>query len=330
MIATDARPVSYFGKLPSRGDFVQTVDSHQLMSLLDRWAGNGIELLARSPDWKRLYDAFGPMHFAFLGSRSRLAVAGHFHPSRDSAERRFPFLAATRLEVGKPLQFISRSPLAFARLWTGLARGSRLAVQAEDAREPLRDLAETRIAVSADPSVYDAPFDDFLDMQDMGSLQQLLRASGHESLHMQWTLPALGLLLQPLLTGAAAQVDKSLAFPLPRDGLYRPLVAAFWLDLLAGFTTRSDIEIAVLIRDDASQMPPEMIVGFHGADARLLQTVFDPQIAATQTIRVADAAWVTDQIPDDYALNKLASYIERDDLSLRMARTMFGQTFLGT
>ena len=56
-------PVSYFGKLPTRGDFVRTSESHPLMVLLDRWAGHGVELLAQDPGWKQLYDEAQPVSF---------------------------------------------------------------------------------------------------------------------------------------------------------------------------------------------------------------------------------------------------------------------------
>lgn len=352
-----ALPVSYFGKLPSRGDFVRTPESHPLMVLLDRWAGQGVELLAQDPDWKQLYDRAAPMHFAFLGSRSKLAIGGHFLPSRDASERRFPFLSASRLEVAQPLGFITRSPLALSRLWASLARLGQHALHADDAGEPLRELAESRIAVNPDPSMYEAPFADFLDMQDIGSLQALLRQSGHTHVQLKWLLPALGLLLQPVLTGGAARIDKGLALPLPRDALYRPLVAAFWLDLISGFISRADFELAILIkdglikdghskdgaRDDAAHSngvaadgtrpgdgAPQLIVGFNGADGRTLQAALDPRVAAEHIIRIDDADWVEDHVAGDYALNKLVSYLERDALSLRVARKAFGETFLGT
>ncbi|MFD0739558.1 type VI secretion system-associated protein TagF [Lysobacter koreensis] len=355
MLAVEsALPVSYFGKLPSRGDFVRTPESHQLMVLLDRWAGQGVELLAQDPDWKQLYDRAAPMHFAFLGSRSKLAIGGHFLPSRDASERRFPFLSASRLEVAQPLGFITRSPLALSRLWASLARLGQHALHADDAGEPLRELAESRIAVNPDHAMYDAPFADFLDMQDIGSLQALLRDSGHAHVQLKWLLPALGLLLQPVLTGGAARIDKGLALPLPRDALYRPLVAAFWLDLVSGFIGRADFELAILIKDGASRnvhdahdgpapahgtaadgsrpgdRAPQLLVGFNGADGRILQAALDPRVAAEHLIRIDDADWVEDHVAGDYALNKLVSYLERDALSLRVARKAFGETFLGT
>ena len=131
VVAETAFALSYFGKLPSRGDFVRTPENHQLMVMLDRWAGGGLELLATDPGWKQLYDEAPPLHFAFLGSRSKLAIGGHFLPSRDASQRRFPFLTATRFEVTQPLAFIARSPLALSRLWTSLARLGQQAIAAD-------------------------------------------------------------------------------------------------------------------------------------------------------------------------------------------------------
>lgn len=330
VVAETAFALSYFGKLPSRGDFVRTPENHQLMVMLDRWAGGGLELLATDPGWKQLYDEAPPLHFAFLGSRSKLAIGGHFLPSRDASQRRFPFLTATRFEVTQPLAFIARSPLALSRLWTSLARLGQQAVAAEDAGEVLRTLGETRVTISPDPQVYDAPFNDFIDLQDVGSLQDLLRQSGHPQLQLRLLIPALGLLMQPLVAGGAGQIDKGLALPLPRDALYRPLVAAFWLDLVGGFLGRSDFELMLLVRDGIGEVGPQLLIGFNGADGRTVQAALDPQIGAERIIRVDDAEWVDDQIGGDYALNKLVSYIERDDLSLRVARKAFNETFLGT
>ena len=206
MTQTMTVAVGYFGKVPSRGDFVRTADNQQLMALLDRWAGSTIEQLSRNPDWKRLYDQAPPLHFAFLGSRSRLVVGGHLLPSHDASQRRFPLLSAIRTEVANPLGFIGRSPMALNRVWSGLSRLSREAAAAEDAGEALKALGEARHELSVDPAAYAAPFDDFMETQTIGSLQRLLHASGHSRLLLRHALPALGLLLRPVLTGAGNRV----------------------------------------------------------------------------------------------------------------------------
>lgn len=324
MTTETAVSISYFGKLPSRGDFVKGSGDLALVATLDRWVGQGIELLAQDSGWKLIYDAAPQIAFAFLGSRSRLVIAGHLAPSRDASERRFPFLSAARMEVAQPLAFIARSPLALSRLWSRLERQTAQVLASPDPTEPLRELADAPLALNANGGAYESPFQDFLEMQTIGSLEDLLRGAGH-AVSLRRLLPALGILLQPVLAAGPARLDKGLALPLPADPLYRPLVATFWMDLIAGFLARSDFELALFV----GGTPPLLAVGFQGAIGRSLQSVLDPRVGAEQNIRIDDAEWVDDHLDDDYALRKLASYLEQDRLSLRMARTTFRETFLG-
>lgn len=319
--------VSYFGKVPSRGDFVRAADNHQLLGWLDRWAGESIELLSQNPDWKRVYDASPEIHYAFLGSRSKMVLCGHFLASHDASQRRFPLLSAIRLEAPEPLPFIGRSPLAMANAWSGLSRMARQAFSDEDAGTALAELADARFSISTDPSSYNATFRDFLEGQTIGSMERMLRDAGHPDVSVKQSLLALGLLLQPVLGGGDVNVDRALVFPLVRDPLYRPLVAAFWLDIVACFVARGDFELAVLLRNDAV---PRLLVGFNGADRHALRAVLDPAEAGDFLIQLQDAQWVDEYLHSDYNLNRLASYLDRDDLALSTARSLFGETFLGT
>src|SRR5690606_5941233 len=174
---------------------------------------------------------------------------------------------------------------------------------------------------------YGAPFAAFLETQTIGSLQRQLRESGHGDLELRHALPALGLLLQPVLTGSGVAIDKGLELPLPRDPLQRPLAAAFWLDLVSGFLSRGDFELAVLVSEAGA---PRMILGFNGADHETLRAAIDPRAAEEHLIRIAAAGWVEDQLAADYALNKIASYVVRYDLSLYSARAIFRETYLGS
>ncbi len=318
--------IGFFGKLPSRGDFVKTSDQHALMDLLDRWTGQGLEMLSQAPDWKQSYDDASPLHFALVGSRSRQAIAGHLLPSTDAAGRRFPFLAATRLDVVAPLEFMARSPLVFTRLWASLARAGREATLAADASDTLRKLAETRIAVNTTAAGHDAPFFDFLDTQELGSAEEALRSAGHSRVVLRWLLPALGVMLQPASKGSAPHIDKSLSLPLPSDPLYRALFASFWLDLIAAFLTRADLEIAVLIQQGPD---PRLIVGFNGTDGNALHSALDAIAVREKSIDIDCPEWVEDVLEEQPSLTRLSSYLEHDDLSLRSVREVFRSTFLG-
>jgi type VI secretion system protein ImpM len=173
MIQEVSAAISYFGKIPSRADFVKTADNHQLMALLDRWAGESIEALSQNPDWKALYDNTSEIHYAFVGSRRRLVVCGHILPSHDASARRFPFLSALRIEVNNPLEFIGCSPLALSHVWVGLSRSVKEIIAAEDASPLLQQLHAGHYQINTDPKIYAPSINEFMESQTIGSLSSL-------------------------------------------------------------------------------------------------------------------------------------------------------------
>ncbi|WP_201326136.1 type VI secretion system-associated protein TagF, partial [Burkholderia sp. E168m23] len=147
MTQTVQAQIAYFGKIPSRGDFVKSAHNPQLLQTLDRWIAQALELLAEDPRWKIVYEDAKPMHFAFLGSRSKLAIAGHMVASHDVSMRRFPFLGATALEVDRPLAFLARSPLAFARLWSRVAAQIPPLLGKDEPPGALQALGDTQVPI---------------------------------------------------------------------------------------------------------------------------------------------------------------------------------------
>jgi type VI secretion system protein ImpM len=318
--------ISYFGKLPGRGDFLKALGSNPpLIAMLDRWAGQGLELLSKDVAWKQLYDLGQPLNFAILGSRSRAAVAGHLLPSTDASGRRFPFMAGVSMEVPQPLAFLSRSSLAFSRLWARLERETQMAHDASDPSAPLTEMTENRANVNVLYETLNPAFQDFLEMQTLASLGELL-ASREESVSPRRILLALGVLLQPVMNNGAARIGKGLMLPLPRDPLYRNLVSTLWLDLIAGFLSRADFELLLMMRQGPQ---PALAVSFNGVQGLSLQAMFDPNAAQQHFIALDDPDWVEDHVREDPTLKKLSAYTSQDGLSLRTARNTFRETFLG-
>lgn len=318
--------ISYFGKLPSRGDFLKAQgNNHQLIAMLDRWAGQGLEQLSQDVAWKQLYDMGHPLNFAILGSRSRGAVAGHLLPSTDASGRRFPFMTAVSMDVPQPLAFLSRSPLAFSRVWSRLERETRVARDASDPAVPLTELVDNRANVNVLYEALNPAFQDFLEMQTLESLESLLGVHDNP-VSIRRILLALGILLQPVMSSGVARIGKGLLLPLPRDPLYRNLVSTLWLDLISGFLGRADFELLVLLRHGPQ---PSLALGFSGVQGRSLQAMFDPRVAEQDFIPLNDPDWVEDHAHDDPALKKLSTYTGQDNLSLRTARDTFRETFLG-
>ncbi|WP_395703684.1 type VI secretion system-associated protein TagF [Aquabacterium sp.] len=329
MSRLQATEVVYFGKLPARGDFVRNGDAHGLTQRLDEWLSQGIERLARDPRWKETYDQAAHASFAFLGVRSRAIVAGHLLASSDASGRRFPFVAVGQLEVAAPLAFMQRAPLALAPLWGQLTQATEAAHQASDVVPSLNRLGQLRPEVDIDPQAHEAGFQDFLELQTVGSLQALLGAAD-PMVDLRRTLLGLGLLLQPVPASGVERLDKGLRLPLPADAQQQALVAALWLDLAARFLIRGDFEVALFLPQPGSGRPPSLAIGFSGDAPALLHALLDPLVAGEQFIDLHAPEWVDDSADHhDYAVRKLGSYLQQPQLSLAQARSTFNEAFLG-
>jgi type VI secretion system protein ImpM len=320
--------IAYFGKIPSRGDFIKSANNTQLLDTLDRWLAQAMEMLAEDSRWKLTYDAWQPVQFAFLGSRSRLAIAGNLMASSDVSSRRFPFLAAGALEVDQPLNFIARSPLALSRLWSRASNQMRTLLDATDTAEALRSFGETQLSVDAGAGVqsYEASFADFTELQTLSALEGMLRQNG-QPIQLRRTMLALGLLLQPVMASGSSRIEKGLTLPLPADPLYRSLVASFWLDLVSRFLGRADFELALFIGEIAGKH--RIVIGFNGASSKTLHSVMSPDAYLEQNINIDDPEWVEAHVNAQQGVAKLSSYLDQPQLSLRVALDTFREVFIG-
>lgn len=319
--------VGYFGKLPSRGDFVKGGASAALMKVLDDWLSEAMDLMSANARWKLVYDAAPPLHFAFVGPRRRHAIGGHIVPSSDESSRRYPFLMVGAMEVAEPNLFVPSSPLVFTRLWSRLEVLTSEVRAAGDPAAALQAAASQQVELDLRSSAYDAAFADFLALQTLAALDSMLAQAGFRGSARQ-VLLALGMLLQPVLASSSSRLEKSLVLPLPADPMYRNLVAAFWMHLVTPFLARADFELALFITRIENR--PVLVLGFSGASALTLRAIVDPHAGIDHHIAFEQLDWVEDQVDADYAVKKLSTYLARGDLSLQSALESVGTAFIGT
>lgn len=318
--------IGYFGKLPTRGDFIKATDNMPLVTILDDWLTQAMTLLSADLRWKITYDAVKPMHFAFIGPRRRRAIAGHLIASRDQAQRRFPFLTMSAMEIEEPSGFVARSPMVLSRLWNSLERQTTDVISAADPTALLQTLSSTIIDIKLGALAYDATFTDFLDIQTIGSLDLMLAQAGFRGTSRQ-TLLALGFLLQPVMESGSSRLEKSLVLPLPTDPMYRYLVASFWMHIITPFLLRADFELALFFTH--TDKNHAMIIGFSGASPGTLHAIMDTQVGLEHHIGFEDAQWVEEQLETDYRINKLSSYLDQPSFSLKSALDSFHTGFIG-
>jgi len=318
--------VGWFGKLPGRGDFVRGSANPAHMRELDHWLSQAMDLMSANARWQPAYDAAAPLHFALVRPRDRQAIGGHLVASRDQSGRRYPFLMAGVMELAAPDTFLPNAPLVLTRLWRRL---EALAATVHDAAEPaapLRAAAAQAIALDLRAAAYDAAFEDFLEQQTLGALDALLAPTGFSGGARQVML-ALGLLLQPVLSGGSGRPEKSLVLPLPQDPLHRQPVAAFWLHLAAPFLARADIEPILFITRLGGR--PALVLGFDGLSAHTLRALLDPAAGLERHITFDQLDWVVPQMDASPAMRRLSGSLARGDVSLKFALESMSKAFIG-
>ncbi|MET3132989.1 type VI secretion system protein ImpM [Oxalobacteraceae bacterium GrIS 1.11] len=318
--------IGYFGKIPSRGDFIKGSDNPALLKILDDWLAGAMDLLSADPRWKIMYDAVAPLHFAFIGPRRGRAIAGHITASSDQSSRRFPFLMMSTMAIDEPARFVPNSPLALGRLWHRLETLSVGIMHAADPSAPLQELATQAIDLDLRAATHDAAFAEFLDLQTVGALDAMLAQSGFVG-SVRQILLALGLLLQPVMASASSRLEKSLVLPLPADPMYRNLVAAFWMHLIAPFLARADFELALFLTRIRERHV--LVIGFSGASSQTLQAIMDPQAGLEHHITFDDLSWVEEQVNSDYSIKKVSTYLAQANLSLTSAHDSVREAFIG-
>lgn len=318
---------TYFGKVPTRGDFIKGNGQGQLLGMLDRWLSATMERLADDPHWKSTYDAAAPVHFAFVGPRSKVSVVGHLRPSHDASQRRFPFLTATTIDADEGALF-SHAPAYFSQLWGRFKRVTEQSCTADEASIHLKALQHLDCQQEIATAAQGDPLGVFLRTHTLARLETLL---SHEEavVDVRRIFLGLGLLLSPLLGSARISIEKGLSLPLPSDPMYRDLTAALWMSLVAGFLARSQTEVQLLI--GARHGQHRMVIGFNGATPQPLVSLISPNTMSASNIALDDPEWVETH-PDmqrNYGVAKLSSYLAHPDTALASAIKSFNEVFLG-
>jgi type VI secretion system protein ImpM len=325
MVSNPITDLLYFGKLPSRGDFVRSAQHPALIQNLDTWQSQVMERLSVDPRWKLVYDAAPTVQFAILGSGAAAGLAGHWLASQDASGRRFPFVTAAVFETDAPRDFMPVSPLGLSRLWARLEQVSRVAHAATELAHAQGSLAAP-LEMDIQVRTAHAALADFLDMQTVASLEQMLAAAGTRISLRQATL-ALGLLLQPAMSQGSSRLNKLLCLPLVHDPAMRGAVASYWLHLILGFFRRHALELGVFLSTVDGR--PHLMLGFQGASAWALHAIVDPPLLAEQGVFLNEVEWVEDEVGSDYGLRKLSNYMRDPGLPLSQVLQTYNEVFMG-
>lgn len=271
---------SYFGKIPSRDDFVGSGHAdHALVRHVDRWLGLCMSELARHPGWQAAYDTALPFDFLAASKDNGSVVCGRATPGRDHCGRRSPLMGTLRVDAARPLAFAVTSPLAFEQAWQGI--GAALTAIMQLPRENTGALpAGEACAVNTSPRNLHAVLDDYLATESSTSLDSLLAVAGHTNDVVSVTRALLRALMAVKMR-PQVRIERGLVLPLPMDPLRRDRLAAFWLDLIVTALGDRDVELVVLLTQEPNA---RLIVSFDGTRGTELIAAWMPENAARQYV----------------------------------------------
>lgn len=323
----DSRPeLFYFGKFPARGDFVKSANNGPIISVFDQWISQALDMMAGDPHWKIAYDKAAPIDFAFIGTRNRSVVAGTLISSCDTSQRRFPFTLATRFEVDAPLGLVGSASLMLNQFWLDVRSAACAIKESEAEQDFMVYVNRPAYGLNLDHQTLHKAFAEFSDRQTVEDLESLLAEAGHQ-ISIRQAVLGLGMLLQPVLTHGATNLQKGLVFPLPNGSSMSALVASFWLRLVVGFLSRHEFELAIFITHFRNR--PILLVGFVGASPRALMSLLCPDSTDDYHVELSACAWVEEYVETDIGLRKLSNYMNHPQLSLGQAIETFNEVFLG-
>ncbi len=314
----------YFGKIPSRSDFVKSASGTKVISLMDQWIAHGMEMLMAIPDWKVSFDNAGPFDFLFLGMNRKHAIQGTLAPSRDASFRRFPLVAATSFELADPLRFLRLGSLALDATCQSRRNLMHHAIEALDMPDSL-DLLTARLPESEfQIRNAESRCATYLAKQSIASLSAMLDSEGsHVSLRQM--ILTLGNLLSPLRASSTEPTQKALALPLPRQENQRIDVTTFWLQLISISLRGSSAELSLFSGRHLGC--PRLIIAFTGVTPLIFQALFDEHAAKGYLIDLAQTDWNEYHDAAYPSFAALSSHLKHHELSAQQLVASYRNTF---
>jgi type VI secretion system protein ImpM len=310
----------FFGKCPARGDFIRSSGHASMLHVLDQWVAQALEAQASYADWQSQYDQMPPLDFVFCSTRMPLALAGTLSTSRDISHRRFPLITGIRMQPAKPSTFMGQAPILLQSLWQSTRSLNAETIHTHDPAIAMQCLSQP-LAVGVSGSL---EYQTYLMYQTVGSFNHDLKTAKHEGQFIQGLI-ALGLLLQPVISQGAQNLNKALILPLPL-GSHSTKAATFWLSLISGFIQNHSIEVSTLIYHRHEQ--PILLVGFQGADSTTLAGLMQDDLSGDHWVHVFDVAWIDAYLENDAGLARLEQVLDDDDIPLLDIIKMFKDVFL--
>ncbi|WEV49823.1 type VI secretion system-associated protein TagF [Acinetobacter sp. ESL0695] len=308
----------YYGKNPSRGDFIKSKGQNALTQTIDQWITQALDVCIKSDDFSVRYNNLAPLDFFIANPQGKNFLVANLVASEDSSGRKFPMVLGQFLEVQSPLENMLYAPYAYKQVLLNLLRENISLRKVTNSTELLEHLADLNTQIE----VFTAHgHTDFLDEHTVYSFAKLMNMTMAELAQM---MIALGLLLQPVIQHGTGKLNKVLVIPIFND-TYKYEISAFWVGLINQFIGKQNTDVLIGVLHQES---PVLLFGFQGTDIRALSDILIQDFSTSRWVALKDTAWIEQYLDQNIGLVRLKQALCDRQMSLRQGIKMFMQIFI--
>ncbi|GAA0315808.1 type VI secretion system-associated protein TagF [Psychrobacter aestuarii] len=314
MMSDTQLPLSYFGKLPARGDFVRARHNVADIENIDRWVSDAIRLSGT------LTETLNTLSFSHIDTTAQQVITGSMLASHDSSGRKYPLIGFCVLYLEKPKQWMNYLPTKALPIWTDIDTALNQVVSSPS--EHVTDLLSKHTVLihsSSSPHYYD--FINSTTLNDIAAYKD----SDKQAIAQQ--IIATGLLFLPTYTKGFHGLNKTLCWTLGHDKDTAVGLATFWHDLIHGFYQPHELHLNTYFYK--RQGIYQLFISFGQPDSHLLAQITDTDTVFHEDwVMIDDSQWTQEYIDEDIGLTRFSHMLLREDSFLYDVRQLFKTVFL--
>lgn len=233
--------IGCFGKVPASADFISLHGAAPEVREFDRWLQTWLAPPAQGGDWRAAFDRL-PVHFFCYRGRSGNWLLGGMISSRDSSERRYPFMIFQLLKASVMSPLVN--PFTLCELfWSQIKPLLHLAVQNESVSGLFGRINALRSLEAQDVKLFERVHEKFLQNLSFDDIRKSLEPAYPEY------VPGVALgRLRDLRAHWHSDSDVAVSLPLPAERAFKNPVADLWITWLNRLGQR--LPVLSLLADD--------------------------------------------------------------------------------
>jgi type VI secretion system protein ImpM len=312
---TKSLPLIYFGKLPSRGDFIRTRSHINETNALDQWVSQALTHSGA------ILDEATVLNFSHVDTVSGQIITGILIASHDSSHRYYPLIGFSVMHLDKPKSWLNYLPIKSLALWRSIYQALSCAQSKTDNSEIMALLNDWLLTIDQSASTY------YYDFISTTTLQDIARSMAIDKSQLIQQIIATGLLFLPTYNKGFSGLNKTLCWTLSTDKDCSIQMATFWHDLIHGFYQPHQLHLNTYLYRSASHY--RLLLSFTKPNSDVLSQLSSTKNTyPTDWIIIDDSAWTQSYIDEDIGLTRFNKILLQDDLSLYDTRQLFNKIFL--